>query len=102
MKFGVIGLMESLAKELGSHNIRVNAILPGIVEGPRMDNVIRARAEQTGVSFEDMKAEYLKNVSLGRMVTMEDIATTAAMLVSDYGRNLSGQSLAVDGNVENL
>ena len=94
--------MQSLAKELGPHNIRVNAILPGIVEGPRMNNVIRARAEQTDISFEDMKAEYLKNVSLGRMVTMEDVATSAAMLLSDYGRNLSGQSLAVDGNVENL
>ena len=44
-KFGVIGFTQSLAKELGPHAIRVNAILPGIVEGPRMEGVIRARAE---------------------------------------------------------
>ncbi|MCZ4354733.1 SDR family oxidoreductase [Roseovarius aestuarii] len=101
-KFGIIGLMESLAKELGPDNIRVNAILPGIVDGPRMEGVIQARADQTGVTYEAMKTEYLKNVSLRRMVSMEDVATTAAMLLSDYGRNLSGQSLGVDGNVETL
>ena len=50
-KFGVIGFTQSLAKELGPDNIRVNAILPGIVEGPRMEGVIRARAEQLGISL---------------------------------------------------
>ncbi len=58
-KFGVIGFTQSLAKELGPDNIRVNAILPGIVEGPRMTGVIRARAEQVGVSYEEMETEYL-------------------------------------------
>ncbi len=101
-KFGVIGLTQSLAKELGPDNIRVNAILPGIVEGPRMDGVISARAEATGVSFDAMREEYLKNISLRRMVSPDDVATTVAMLISDLGNNLSGQSLAVDGNVETL
>src|SRR6202007_2349995 len=54
-KFGVIGFTQSLAKELGPHNIRVNAILPGIVEGPRMEGVIRARASQLGISYEEME-----------------------------------------------
>ena len=101
-KFGVIGLTESLAKELGPANIRVNAILPGFVEGPRMDAVIRDRAEATDVSLETMRAQYLQNVSLRRMVSVEDVAATAAFLISDAGANLSGQSLAVDGNVETL
>ena len=56
-KFGVIGLTESLARELGPDNIRVNAILPRIVEGPHMDNVIRACAAETGVSFIDRADE---------------------------------------------
>lgn len=101
-KFGVIGLTQSLAKELGPDNIRVNAILPGIVEGPRMDGVIRDRAEATGVSFDAMREEYLRNISLRRMVSPDDVATTVAFLISDLGANLSGQSLAVDGNVETL
>lgn len=101
-KFGVIGFTQSLAKELGPAAIRVNAILPGIVAGPRMEGVIRDRAAQVGVSYEEMEAKYLKSISLRRMVTPEDVATTIAFLLSDAGRNISGQSLCVDGNVETL
>lgn len=101
-KFGVIGLTQSLAKELGPHNIRVNAILPGIVEGHRMDGVIRDRAQATGVSFDAMRTEYLSKISMRRMVTADDIAVTASFLISDAGANISGQSMAVDGNVEAL
>lgn len=101
-KFGVIGFTQSLAKELGPANIRVNAILPGIVEGPRMSRVIAARAKQTGVSYEAMEKTYLERVSMRRMVTGGDVAATIAYLLSPAGRNVSGQSLGVDGNVETL
>lgn len=101
-KWGVIGFTQSLAKELGPHNIRVNSILPGIVAGPRMEGVIRARAEQTGVSYEDMEARYLATTSLRRMVTPEDVAASIAFLLSNAGRNLSAMSFNVDGNVETL
>src|ERR1700722_850506 len=101
-KFGVIGLTQSLAKELGPANIRVNAVLPGIVEGPRMTGVIAARAKQTGVSYEAMEKTYLERVSMRRMVTANDVAATIAYLLSAAGRNVSGQSLGVDANVETL
>ncbi|MEL7446353.1 MAG: SDR family oxidoreductase [Pseudomonadota bacterium] len=101
-KFGVIGLTESLAKELGPDNIRVNAILPGFVEGPRMNAVIGNKAKATGVSVAEMQASYLKAVSLRRMVRAEDVANMVCFLLSDAGANISGQSLAVDGNVEYL
>jgi len=101
-KFGVIGFTQSLAKELGPHAIRVNAILPGIVEGPRIENVISNRAKQLGISHEDMTERYLQNVSLRRMVSPYDVATMVAFLLSDAGVNVSGQSLGVDGNVETL
>jgi NAD(P)-dependent dehydrogenase (short-subunit alcohol dehydrogenase family) len=101
-KWGVIGFTQSLAKELGPSNIRVNAILPGIVEGPRMSRVIAARAEQTGVSYADMEKTYLDRVSLRRMVTAQDVAGAVLWLVSAAGANISGQSLGVDGNVESL
>lgn len=101
-KFGVIGLTESLAKELGPSGIRVNAILPGIVEGPRMDSVITNRAAQLGISKTEMESRYLEKVSLRRMVKPDDVARMVAFLLSDAGANISGQSLGVDGNVETL
>jgi NAD(P)-dependent dehydrogenase (short-subunit alcohol dehydrogenase family) len=101
-KFGVIGLTESLAKELGPNNIRVNALRPGIVEGPRMFGVIRDRAKQLDIAYEEMEADYLKKISLRRMVTQTDVANMAAFLLSDAGANISGQSIGIDGNMEAL
>ncbi len=101
-KWGVIGLTQSLAKELGPSNIRVNAILPGIIKGARMENVIRDRAIQMGVPYQTMEKQYLDRISLRRMTDPEDVASIVVFLVSPAGRNLSGQSLGVDGNLESL
>ncbi|MFL5332050.1 MAG: SDR family oxidoreductase, partial [Geminicoccaceae bacterium] len=101
-KWGVIGLTQSLAKELGPHNISVNAILPGIVAGPRMERVIAARAEQLGLSYAEMERRYLERVSLRRMVTAQEVAAMVVFLVSPPGRAVSGQSLGVCGNVETI
>jgi NAD(P)-dependent dehydrogenase (short-subunit alcohol dehydrogenase family) len=101
-KFGVIGFTQSLAKELGPDNIRVNAILPGIVEGPRITGVIAARAKQMGVTYAAMEKTYLDRVSMRKMVTAGDVAATIAYLLSPAGRNVSGQSIGVDANVETL
>jgi NAD(P)-dependent dehydrogenase (short-subunit alcohol dehydrogenase family) len=101
-KWAVIGFTESLAIELGPHDIRVNALLPGIVEGERMRRVIAARAEALGVSYDEMECRYLGQVSLRRMVTHADVAAMAVFLSSPAGRNISGQSLSVCGNVEVL
>jgi NAD(P)-dependent dehydrogenase (short-subunit alcohol dehydrogenase family) len=101
-KWGVIGFTQSLAKELGPHGIRVNAILPGIVQGPRIEGVIRARAEQLGLGYAEMEKQYLEKVSLRRMVTAQDVAAMVLFVCSPAGRNISGQSLGVCGNVETL
>jgi len=101
-KWAIIGLTQSLAKELGPDGIRVNAILPGVVEGPRIERVIKARAEAVGVDYARMEAEYLAKVSLRRMVTADDVANMVLFLCSPGGRNVSGQSLSVCGNVETL
>ena len=101
-KFGIIGLTQTWAMELGPDNIRVNAILPGIVEGPRQDRVLSAKAEALGISLEAMRERALQRVSLRRMVTAHDIAAQIIFICSQAGANITGQSLSVDGNVETL
>lgn len=101
-KWAVVGLTESLAKELGPDGVRVNALLPGIVAGPRIERVISARAEAIGVGYEEMEHQYLDKVSLRRMVSAQDIANMALFLCSPAGANISGQPLSICGNVETL
>ena len=101
-KWAMIGFTESLAKELGPSEIRVNALLPGIVEGPRIEGVFQARAESEGVPYEEVRDRVLNNVSMKRMVSAGDVAEMAVFLCSEAGKNISGQSISVCGNVENL
>lgn len=101
-KWAIVGMTKSLAIELGPQGIRVNAILPGTVEGERMDGVIAARAFATGVSAEAMRQEYLRKISLRRMVTADDVAAMVLFLSSPAARNVTGQAISVDGNVEYL
>src|SRR5215831_841240 len=101
-KWALVGLTQSLAKELGPSGIRVNAILPGIVEGPRITRVIQARAEHLHVSYAEAEKEAIAKVSLRRMVSAQDVAAMVLFLCSEAARNISGQSLSVCGNVESL
>lgn len=101
-KWGIVGLTDSLARELGPDGVRVNALLPGFVRGPRIEGVIRARAKASGLSYEDMEADYLKSVSLRRMVEPEDVAAMALFLCSPAGANISGQAISICGNVEHI
>ena len=101
-KFGVIGLTETWAMELGPFHIRVNAILPGIVAGERQERVIAAKAASYGVAHEDMRERILSKVSLRAMVTAQDIANQIIFICSPAGAAISGQSLSVCGNVEHI
>jgi len=101
-KWAIVGLTKSLAIELGPAGIRVNAIQPGVVKGPRIERVIAARAEQLGLSYEQMEKDYLARISLRRMTTPEEVAATALFLCSPGGSGISGQAISVCGNVEVL
>jgi NAD(P)-dependent dehydrogenase (short-subunit alcohol dehydrogenase family) len=101
-KWAIVGLVKSLAVELGPLGIRANAILPGVVQGERMNRVIADRAAATGVKFDEMRDEYLRKISLRRMVDAVDVANLSLFLASSLARNISGQAISVDGNVEYL
>ncbi|MBF9029657.1 SDR family oxidoreductase [Rhodobacterales bacterium HKCCE3408] len=100
-KWGVIGLTKSMAIELGPDRIRVNAILPGAVEGERVRSVIAARAEAAGLSFEEQEDAFLAN-SLKTYISADDIANMTLYLCSRYGATISGQALSIDGDQQYL
>ena len=91
-KWGVIGFTKSLAMELGSSNIRVNAILPGVVEGERVNRVIGARASAHGIDFEEALQQFVAPISLRRMVSAQDIANMALFLATPAGAKDSSKA----------
>ena len=101
-KWAIIGLSKSLAIELGPSGIRVNALLPGIVEGPRIETVISERARTPGVAYGEMEQKYINKASLRRMVAAQEGANQAVFLCSSAGMNISGQSISLCGNIEKL
>jgi len=101
-KFGLAGLTQTWAMELGPSNIRVNSVLPGVVSGDRVERVIAARAAAGGVSNDAMREQLVEKVSLRRMTSPQDVANQVAYLCSDEGAIISGQSISVCGNVEYL
>ncbi|MDQ3025977.1 MAG: SDR family oxidoreductase [Pseudomonadota bacterium] len=101
-KWGVVGLARSLAIELGPDNIRVNALLPGIIAGDRQKRVLGAKAEARGVSFEEMERIAFSYTSLKEYVTPEQLADLVAFVASPRGRMISGQALSVCGDTNML
>ena len=101
-KWGVIGFTRTLAIELGVDGIRVNALLPGLVEGPRIRTVIRNKAAAAGIGDNEQTEKALSTVGLRCFVTQYDIANMALYLASPFGRTITGQALSVDGGMEYL
>ena len=101
-KWGVIGLMKTVAMELGPHGIRANAICPGSVNGPRIDRVIEAEATAKGMTPDAVRQGYASGTAMKRLTDPEDVAAMALFLASDGAKMVSGQALAVDGMTYNV
>ena len=101
-KWGVIGLTKSLSIELGAFGIRVNAICPGSVAGPRIDAVFAHKAALRGVAPEIVRSEAIAKTSLERLVTADDVAHAIVFLASPLGANISGHALPVDADKQGL
>lgn len=94
-KWGMIGLTQTLAQEGGQYGITANAIAPGPVQGPRIERVIRNRAEAMNLPYEEAVRQYVEPTALKRMVEEEDIAAMALFLASDEGGNITGETLNI-------
>ncbi len=99
-KWGLIGFTKTLSIELGEYGIRANAILPGAVDGPRIQLVFEGRARTSGKSIDEVKNEAMSIQSLKRMVDPKDIAALALFLASDAAKSISGQMLPIDNDMQ--
>ncbi len=95
-KWAVIGLTKSLAVEVGSAGILVNAVCPGPIDGPRMDAIIQAKAETIGQPAQQVRDQLEKDTLLGRLIPAEHIADMVAFLASDRATSITGQTLDVN------
>jgi NAD(P)-dependent dehydrogenase (short-subunit alcohol dehydrogenase family) len=94
-KWGMIGLSRTLAQEVGTHNIQVNAILPGPTAGERMQIVIDHRAHELGLSSVEVEKQYVEDTALKRMVDPAHVAAMVVFLASNAGDSITGQAIEV-------
>ncbi len=97
-KWGVVGFTKSLSIELGPDNIRVNAILPGLVAGDRQRRVLEAKAQQRGISYAEMERIAFSYTSIKDYVTPEQIADQILLMCSPRGKTISGQAISICGD----
>jgi NAD(P)-dependent dehydrogenase (short-subunit alcohol dehydrogenase family) len=98
-KLGLVGLVRTLAWEVGEYGLRVNLLSPSGPDGPRMDAVIRGQAETRGIGYEDARQEFLDLSALGRFTPVEDIGRAAVFLASDDAGSVTGEDLNVSGGL---
>ena len=102
-KWGLRGLTKSFALELGAHNINVNCLAPGMVDGPRFrDRVCRDMAAKLGISEEEAARRHAEDYALKRISTDDDVANGCLFLASDVSRQITGVDLPVDGGWASL
>lgn len=96
-KWGLRGITKSTALEVGPHNINVNCVCPGMVDGPRFQKVCAERAEKLGITIEEARTQHEEEYALRRISTDQDVANAILFFASDASKNITGQDLAIDG-----
>lgn len=98
-KLALVGLVRTLAHELGPHGVRVNVISPGGVEGERLNWVIQQQAEGRGISVEEARADFADASPLKRLVAPEDVANAVVFLASDRSAGITGEDMNVSAGL---
>lgn len=98
-KLGLVGLVRTLAWEVGPYNIRVNLISPGPVEGERIGRILQGMSDAQGISVEEARRLFLRDSPLGRMAPPSDIAHAALFLTSDLSGSTTGEDLNVSDGI---
>ena len=96
-KFAVIGLTQSMAKELAEHNINVNAVCPGVVRTPLWDPLLNQLSENKKISRDEAWAEFVNGIPFRRPQSPDDIGQAVAFLASDRAANITAEAMNVTG-----
>lgn len=96
-KFGVVGLTQAMAYELGDHGITVNCVCPGFVQTPMQSRELDWEAQLRGTTPEAVRQMMIDDTPLRRLEQPEDVARTVAFLLSEDARFVTGEALAVNG-----
>lgn len=96
-KFAVVGFTQAVAREVAARGIRVNAVCPGYVVTSMQERELAWEAELRGMTIDEVRAAYLRDVPLGRLETPEDVAKVVHFLASDEAAYMTGQSVNVTG-----
>lgn len=98
-KWAVLGLTQSVAREVARFGVRVNAVCPGCVRTPMQDREVEWEGELRGMDPEDVRQGYIDHTPLGRLCEPEDVADVVHFLCSDRARFMTGQALNVTGGI---
>lgn len=97
-KWGLRGITKSFALEAGPHNVNVNCVAPGMVDGPRFrTKVVPEMAARLGITEDEAARRHAEDYALRRVSTDEDVAHACVFLASDAARQITGVDLPVDG-----
>ena len=99
-KWGLIGLMKTVAMELGPFAVRANALCPGSVAGDRLERVMALEADEKGITCDELREQWVRGCSLRTFVTADDVAAMILFLCSEQGARISGQAIGIDGHTE--
>jgi NAD(P)-dependent dehydrogenase (short-subunit alcohol dehydrogenase family) len=94
-KMALLGLVRTLAWEIGPYGIRVNVISPGPVEGERIEWVLRTQAQARGISVDEARRQFTSSSPLGQLIPPDNIAEAAVFLASDKAASITGEDLNV-------
>jgi meso-butanediol dehydrogenase / (S,S)-butanediol dehydrogenase / diacetyl reductase len=98
-KWAVLGLTQSVAREVAAFGVRVNAVCPGCVRTPMQDREVVWEGQLRGMDPEEVRQSYIAHTPLGRLCEPQDVADVIAFLCSDKARFMTGQAVNVTGGI---
>lgn len=99
-KAAVISLTRSAAVALAPHQIRVNALCPGIIDTPMIQQVRESRSELLAISQDDVQKHWERIIPMGRLASSDEVADLAAFLASDASKYITGEAIGINGGTD--